>query len=375
MPAIENALVVGGGISGTSTAIELRRRGIEVDLVEIAEVWKPLGSGITMVAPAVRALQRLGLLERCLERGFGVSELRICDMHGARRATIPLPRLLGPDYPGLLGMMRPTLHAILVDAVEEEGVPVRLGTTVSSLDSADGRVAVTFSDSGRGEFDLVVGADGFRSHIRQLVMGTVDPVFREQTVFRAVVPRPAEVDASYMFRGHPVYHPGFTPISSDLMYVFLPAPAEKGATPVREDLPRLMREHLADFGGPVAEAREQIVDPEQIDYRLQETLLVPPPWHRGRVVLLGDAVHTTTPHMAAGAAIAMEDAIVLAEELASDASVEDSLHRFADRRWERCRAVVEGSAQLSYWQAHPGTPEADPDGLTMRTMGMLAQPF
>jgi 2-polyprenyl-6-methoxyphenol hydroxylase-like FAD-dependent oxidoreductase len=375
MTPVQNALVVGGGISGMSTAIELRRRGIEVEMAEIAEVWMPLGSGITMVAPALRALHMLGLLDRCLEQGFGVNELRICDTQGERLTTMPLPRLLGPDYPGLLGMMRPTLHTILVGAVENEGVPVRLGTTVSSVDQNGGRVGVTLSDGARREYDLVVGADGFRSRVRELLVGAVEPVFREQAVYRAVVPRPAEVDASYMFHGHPLIHPGFTPIGRDLMYVFLPVPAAPDDAPSREDLPRLMREHLAGFGGLVAEAREQIVDPAKIDYRLQETILLEPPWHSGRVVLLGDAVHTTTPHMASGAAIAMEDAIVLAEELASHDSVEDALQKFADRRWERCRLVVEASAQISYWQAHPDAPDADPQGLMGRTTAAVAQPF
>jgi len=375
MAAVTNALVVGGGISGMSAAIELRRRGIEAELVEIAEVWKPLGSGITMVAPAVRALHRLELLDRCLEHGFGVNELRICDRQGARLATIPLPRLLGPEYPGLLGMMRPTLHADLVAAVEAEGVPVKLGTTVTAFEQPNGRVRVTLSDGTDREFDLVVAADGFRSRIREMLIGPVTPVFREQAVYRAVIERLEEVDASYQFRGDSLVHPGFTPTSKDRMYVFLPVPAGADENPPREDLPRLMREHMAGFEGLVAEAREKIVDPDQIDYRLQETLLVEPPWHRGRVVLIGDAVHTTTPHMAAGAAIAMEDAIVLAEELASHESVEDALQAFSDRRFERCRLVVEGSGQLSAWQAHPGTPGADPEGLTIGTMTKLAEPF
>jgi 2-polyprenyl-6-methoxyphenol hydroxylase-like FAD-dependent oxidoreductase len=183
------------------------------------------------------------------------------------------------------------------------------------------------------------------------------------------------VDASYQFRGDPLVHPGFTPTSRERMYVFLPVAATKDDNPPREELPGRMQEHLAGFEGLVSEAREMIVDPDQIDYRLQEALLLEPPWHRGRVVLIGDAVHTTTPHMAAGAAIAMEDAIVLAEELASRDSVEDALQAFSDRRFERCKLVVEGSAQLSAWQAHPGTPGADPEGLTVSTTTKLADPF
>jgi 2-polyprenyl-6-methoxyphenol hydroxylase-like FAD-dependent oxidoreductase len=375
MAAAQTTLVVGGGISGMSTAIELSRRGIETEIVEVAEVWKPIGSGISMIAPAVRALGRLGLLDRCVEQGFAVNELRICDKHGERLATIPLPRLLGPDQPGQLGMMRPTLHSIFVDAVQAAEIPVRLGATVSSFAEDGDHVSVTFSDGSQRDYDLVVGADGFHSQVRGILVGEVAPVFREQAVLRAVVPRLEEVDASYLFRGGTVAHPGFTPISPDLMYIFLPTRVDDDRVPPPEQVPGLMRELLAGFGGPVAEAREHVTDPDLTDYRPQETLLLEPPWHRGRVVLIGDAVHTTTPHMASGAAIAMEDAIVLAEELDGDGSLDEALQRFVDRRWERCRMVVEASAQLSYWQAHPGTPDADPDGLTMRTMAALAQPF
>jgi 2-polyprenyl-6-methoxyphenol hydroxylase-like FAD-dependent oxidoreductase len=373
--AVANVLVVGGGISGSATAIELRRRAIEAEIVELSERWEALGSGITMVAPALRALDRLRLLDRCLEAGFGVTELRIRDMQGEPLETIPLPRLLGPDYPGLLGMMRPKLHEILAGTVRDEGVSVRLGTTVASLREVDGRVEVELTDGTDATYDLVVAADGFRSRVRELVLGEVEPVFREQAVFRALVSRPEEVDASYWFRGHPLNHPGFTPIGPENMYVFLPLPATRDSRPPSEDLPRLMREGLAGFGGLVAKAREEIVDPDRIDYRLQETLLVPLPWHRGRVVLVGDAAHTTTPHMASGAAIALEDAIVLAEELDAHDDVEAALAAYGQRRFERCRVVVEGSGQLSHWQAHPDTPDADPSGLTIRTMGILAQPF
>ena len=358
-----------------STAIELRRRGIEVELVEIAEVWRPLGSGITMMAPALRALHRLGLLDRCLEHGFGVTELRVCDKRGERLATIPLPRLLGPDYPGLLGMMRPTLHDDLTGAVAEEGIPVQLGTTVTALEQGDDGVRVALSDGTEREVDLVVGADGFRSSIRELVVGTVAPVFREQAVYRAVVARPEEVDAGYQFRGDPLVHPGFTPISQERMYVFLPVPATAG----REPCPRgSAAAHARAHGALRGDRRAGAGDdrrprPDRLpaagDPAARRALASRP----GRA--RGGRRHTTTPHMASGAAIAMEDAIVLGEELAATDSVDDALQAFVERRWERCRLVVETSAQLSTWQAHPGTPGADPDGLMGSTMAAVAQPF
>jgi 2-polyprenyl-6-methoxyphenol hydroxylase-like FAD-dependent oxidoreductase len=92
--------------------------------------------------------------------------------------------------------------------------------------------------------------------------------------------------------------------------------------------------------------REQLGEHSQIVYRPLESLLLPQPWFKGRVVLIGDAVHATTPHLASGACIGIEDGLVLADELGKNGSVEDGLKAFQNRRWERCRMVVENSGRL-----------------------------
>jgi 2-polyprenyl-6-methoxyphenol hydroxylase-like FAD-dependent oxidoreductase len=96
----------------------------------------------------------------------------------------------------------------------------------------------------------------------------------------------------------------------------------------------------------VRELAAQITGDSLVMYRPLDGLLLPPPWYRGRVVLIGDTVHPTTPHMASGACIGIEDAIVLAEELGRHSKVEAACEAFQNRRWERCRMVVENSARL-----------------------------
>ena len=97
---------------------------------------------------------------------------------------------------------------------------------------------------------------------------------------------------------------------------------------------------------PVADVRDHLGPHSCIVYRPLEKLLLPPPWYSGRIVLIGDAAHATTPHLAAGAGIGMEDAIVLAEVLSDETSIDHALSRFMTRRFERCRLVVENSALL-----------------------------
>jgi len=370
------ALIIGGGISGASTAIVTNRCGFSVDLVEREPVWNVLGSGITLIGTALRALQHLGVLETCLEIGFGVREMTKRTIDGEEIETFPLPSSLGPGYPGLLGLMRPTLHRILTDKAREEGLEVRTGTWPTSIEHLDDRARVTFNDGPSADYDLVIGADGLRSSTRTLVFGEMTPTFLNQGCFRAVLPRHPDVDKEYDFVGWPGAHPGFTPMGDGLMYLYCnTAMPDSGLIP-QDQIPARIREVIAPFGGVVGDVRELITDPQKVNYRPFETILVPPPWHRGRVVLVGDSAHSTTPQLAAGGAMCLEDAVVLGEELQRHASIPAALEAYSVRRYERCKFVVETSVQISYWQNNIDAPGANTaTAVTQAAYELLAQPF
>ena len=135
-----------------------------------------------------------------------------------------------------------------------------------------------------------------------------------------------------------------------------------------------MRALLADFPAPELQAiRAGLGADSMIVYRPLEGLLVPQPWSRGRVVLIGDAVHATTPHLASGACIGIEDAIVLADELARNADLTLALAAFGERRWERCRMVVENSARLGQIEIEGGD-KAEHERIMRESLMALAQP-
>ena len=235
---------------------------------------------------------------------------------------------------------------------------------------------MTFTDGTQGPYDLVVGADGIGSRVRELVWGPeLRPRFTGQTVWRITVPRLPEVEAIVSVQGGPNPNVGFNPVSNDLMYIFIVQNTSDKVRLPDETLPERARAQLAGYGGLVERAREHITDAAQVLMRPIEAILVPPPWFAGRVVLIGDAAHATTPHMASGACIAIEDAVVLGELLRGGGPVEDALTAFMERRFERCRMVVENSIQLGEWQKQPGTTGADPARLARETQARLAEPI
>lgn len=374
--AVKNALIVGGGLAGASAALCLQRAGVEVEIVEREPVWGALGTGITLMGPALRALDQLGILKQCLAEGDGGSEMCLFSAEGELLHTLEIPGLLGHEWPAVGGMMRPTLHRILADAVRGAGVSVSTGMTVTSLQQHQDRVEVQVSDGSTRSYDLVLGADGMRSQIRRLVFGdeAPEPQPLGQAVWRALVRRPASVTGEFQFYG-PGLKTGFTPLGPDRMYQFLVQPVADQVLPAPEERPARMRELLSVFGGVVAEVRETITKPEQVDVRKLYWLLMPPPWYRGRVLLIGDAAHATTPQLAMGGAIALEDGIVLGELLAAERDLDVVLQKFMDRRYERCRMVVQNSVQLSEWEKNAAEHEQDAGRLQNESLASLAAPI
>jgi 2-polyprenyl-6-methoxyphenol hydroxylase-like FAD-dependent oxidoreductase len=190
------------------------------------------------------------------------------------------------------------------------------------------------------------------------------------------VPRRPEVTRLQMFVGSRG-KAGFVPLSDDLMYLLTIEKPPEGAAvrlPI-EGLAATYRERLAEHGGPVAEVRDEYVtDDAAVVYRPVEALIVPAPWYRGRVLLIGDAAHATSPHVGQGAAQAIEDAVVLGEEVERGGGVSEVFDRFMARRFDRCKLVVEGSLQISKWEQE-GAQDADFNGVTARVGMAVAAPL
>jgi 2-polyprenyl-6-methoxyphenol hydroxylase-like FAD-dependent oxidoreductase len=373
-PVSENAhhvLIVGGGIGGLTAAIALRQGGHTVELVEIREDWAVTGWGLSLTGPALRALDALGLAGTLIGLGYGITEIANCDSDGNVIAEVQLPSLLGPGRPAQAGIARSDLARVLRESAEAHGAVLRTSLTVSQTLENGGSVKAMLSDGSTRDADLVVVADGAGSKTRKLLGINAMPEYTGQMVWRAVVPRPAWADRLFTFFG-PGDNAGLIPISQKYAYCFL---TENTAIPdvVPEDeLADKMRAHLAPFGGRVAEVRDSILAPEDVVRRAVNTVLAQLPWNAGRAVLLGDAAHTPSPQLVSGAALAIEDAVVLAEELARTPDTLAALHAFGERRFGRARLVVEASGQIAGLEQ--AGRQSEVPGVLSRTHGALAAP-
>jgi 2-polyprenyl-6-methoxyphenol hydroxylase-like FAD-dependent oxidoreductase len=373
--AAQRILIIGGGFSGMAAAIQLRKQGADVDLVEIDPGWRSYGAGISLGGATLRAFRELGILDTFLSEGYAADGVNLCLPHGPQVATVPTPRLAGEGVPGGGAIMRPVLARIMADATRASGTNVHLGCTFTQIEQDAEGVDVSFTDGQRRRYDLVIGADGLYSKTRQTVFPDAPtPQYSGQAVWRAVLPRPPEIETITMWMG-PKIKPGVNPVSKTEMYLFVTEPRPTNDQVDPATFVDQLRGLLADFPAPVLRAiREQIGPDSQIVYRPLESLLVPQPWFQNRVVLIGDAVHATTPHLASGACIGIEDALVLAEEIGRNVNAQQALAAFSERRWERCRMVVENSARLGEIEITGGDKEEH--GRIMReSMVALAQPI
>ncbi|HEX3615338.1 MAG TPA: FAD-dependent monooxygenase [Solirubrobacteraceae bacterium] len=375
-PAASKVLIVGGGIGGLSSAIALTARGIEVEIVEQNPKWDVYGVGIIQPGNAMRALHQLGLLEDALAAGFAMDGDRFFLADGTQLSDNTFPRVVGPEFPGLNGITRPRLHEILTAAVKRSGAKVTLGHRVRSLTDTDQGVEVELTDGSCGRYELVIGADGVFSQVRELVFSDAPkPRYTGQAVWRYNLPRPPEVDKLTMYAG-PVAKAGLVPLAPDLMYLlYIETPGGETPPPLEPaTLADTLRGHLKDFGGKIAELRDLITDPSKVVFRPIETIWVEPAWQRGHVALIGDAAHATSPHVGQGAAMALEDSVVLAEELAAAATLEDAFAGFGRRRYDRVRTIVEISEQIAEWEINQ-VRDADFIGLTMKSVMVTAEPI
>jgi len=345
-----HVLVVGAGIAGLAAAAALRDLGWDVSVVEQRPDFDGTGTGLFVPANGVRALAALGVLDGIARRGRLIGRLRMHGADGASQALACLDRV----WPGVgpsIAIHRSLLQEALLEAAL---VPVRMGTRLTSISPDSTTVQVGFDDGGTARYDLVVGADGAGSAVRGLLWPDAAARYGGESWWRGIVTCPPDLTdwtLTLCQAGNLVA----IPVGTGLVYW---GAGVSRQTSFRDELPgraARVRDRFADATGVAAAVLDQVTDDAAVQFSAADTAWVEDPV-AGRVVLIGDAWHATTPSMAQGAAMAAEDALVLAQELGRGprpGAIGGALRRFAVRRLPRVRHVQETTAMRNQLAALP----------------------
>lgn len=364
-------LVIGAGIGGLTVSIALRQKGFAVDLIERDAEWSVYGVGIIQQSNSVRAMAQLGLADDYVNAGFGYDDTEYY-VGGELVGKIPTPRLV-KEYPANLGITRPALQKVLANRAKAEDATIRLGLTATDLEDDGAGVDVTFSNGTRTRYDLVVGADGALSQTRRMIFPDAEsPEYVGMSVWRYNLPRPKDMNALRLFVGPNGV--GLVPMSESLMYMFVTSPEPGEFRYPQDQLAAAMRSKLAGHCDYILQLGEQITCNDDVVYRALLPLFVTGPWHKGRIALMGDAVHIPTPHLAQGAGMAIEDAIVIADELAAKETVAQALMGYQERRYERCKRIVNSAVSICKSQLGTG-PEVNPAQAMREMLEVVSAPI
>jgi 2-polyprenyl-6-methoxyphenol hydroxylase-like FAD-dependent oxidoreductase len=321
-------IVVGGGIGGLSAAIGLRRTGHEVLVLEQAPRIDPIGAGLTLFANAMRALDRLGVGEAVAARGAAATRSAILTWNGRELTRIPSDLL-----EGTIAVHRADLQAELAVAAGE----VRLGVQVTAVEQHDDGVVARGADGSEERGDLLVGADGLNSVVRRAVADR--PIrFAGYTAWRGVSPVPVEPGRLTESWGVGERF-GLVDIGRGRTYWFATKNAPEGESDEPQGRNAEIVRRFSGWHEPIAAVAESA--DEGAILRNDVYYLEPlPRWSEGRVVLIGDAAHATTPGIGQGAAQAIEDAVVLADRLAPSGDLATALGEYEAIRRPRAEAVL-----------------------------------
>jgi len=328
-------LVVGAGIAGLGAARALRQHGLAPDVVEREPTWTHPGAGIYLPGNATRALRALGLQAAVAERGSLIRHQRLCDQRGRLLANIDVAALWG-DVGPCLALHRADLHEIL--ASHGPPVPIRMGLPVRRLTQHDNAVTVEFGDATAARYDLVIGADGIHSTARQVTVGAraIRPV--GQLAWRFVTECPPEVTTWTVMLGNDVTFLA-VPIGRGHVYCYCDTSNARIRGPQDGEPTRRLADLLSEFAAPVPAILDALGPGGTVHVAPIEEVTLDQ-WSSGSVLLIGDAAHATSPNMAEGAAMALEDGLVLAECLASECGIGQALAKFQARRRPRTQWVL-----------------------------------
>jgi 2-polyprenyl-6-methoxyphenol hydroxylase-like FAD-dependent oxidoreductase len=338
MQVEHQVLIVGAGIGGTALARALATRGISFELYERAAEVREVGAGIVMQAGAMLALRSVGLDGEVLEAGREIERGSGRAASGKVLHSLPLDFLRRELGAPMVALHRARLQRVLLGSLEPERV--HLGKELERVEQRGSSVVVHFADGTRSEGTVLVGADGLRSRVRTEILGESELRYSGYSSYRGIARGDGFAENETMEIWGRGARFGIVPIGHGETYWFAVVNAPENE---RSDDPRgFVLSRFASFMDPVRAVVEATPSERILRTDIHDRVPISS-WSRGRVTLLGDAAHPTTPNLGQGGCMAIEDAVTLAHALASQPDVGRAFALYEDRRVARTARIVEDS--------------------------------
>lgn len=333
-------IILGGGIAGLTTAIALQKIGIEALVYEAAPEIKAAGAGLVLAANAMQAFQKLGIAQAVMAEGRLLDAFIIKDEKGrtiTQTNTLATSERYGADN---FTIHRASLHRVLMSFLN----PATIQTNKRCLrvESKGNKVCLHFSDGSRAQADYLLAADGIHSVVRQALLPGARPRYAGYTCWRAVLDNPAGDWRQTSETWGPRGRFGIAPMAHGQLYWFACIRAREND----RRLQQFTRQDLLDLFGHYHDPIPGIIGHTKTEDLLWNDIadLAPLPHYAfGPILLLGDAAHATTPNLGQGACQAIEDAVILADEIKKAATLPEAFRAFEKRRLARTHYVIRQS--------------------------------
>jgi 2-polyprenyl-6-methoxyphenol hydroxylase-like FAD-dependent oxidoreductase len=333
---VPRALIIGGGIGGLTAAVALRRKGWDAHVYEAAPALRPVGKGIWVPTNAMQVLDRLGLAAAVAAAGWALERIQVGTTAGTILMDFDLSRAVAKYGHSTVSIHRAMLVDVLAGALPPDAL--HLGRQCVGLEqNADG-VTARFASGEQARGDVLIGADGIHSAVREKLFPGVKLRYSGQTCYRGIadmeLPAGLARTCREVWGGKARF--GFSAVGLRQVYWFAPVTAPAGSADAVGSLSDL----YAHFPEPIPEIvrrtpAAEIIRTDLFDFPTLDR------WWQGRVALLGDAAHAMTPNLGQGGAQAIEDAYVLAEQLAAQKDVAAAFQEYERLRLPKVRWVAQ----------------------------------
>jgi 2-polyprenyl-6-methoxyphenol hydroxylase-like FAD-dependent oxidoreductase len=341
---MKNGIIIGAGIGGLTTAIALAQKGISIKIYERANEIKEVGAGIWVAPNGMKVFEKLGIVQDIINAGKTLKKISVVDLKHKPISTIKEEDFKPEHKYGTVAIHRATLQKILASYIPTENI--YLNKSFKYYHQTEKSVIATFEDGTTEEADFLINADGIKSNARLQIQSALNLRYSGQTCWRFTtsldLPKGEEDNMYEVWANSKGLRVGYSKIDEKRLYVFITNSEKQGGTDnqvtLKKDLLKLCEPFSSTVKDLINSANEnEIIRTDLFDFKPIAK------WTDGRVALIGDAAHATTPNLGQGACQAIEDAFIIADQLSSDKDIMTSLKNFQSKRIKKATFITNTS--------------------------------